>query len=197
MSEVAEAETSRYRRVLRAAEELFKRDGFRGVTMEAVARGAAVAKPTLYSYFKNKDELYVAVCARLTRLLRETVEHALTSDEPLDARLANAIVAKHRVVFTLVRSSPHAAELFSAKDATAAQLFADLDETLLGLLAGALRVDDALARRADTLARALYFGSAELAARSASADAMDAEVRDFVAVYLAGARALARKDALP
>jgi AcrR family transcriptional regulator len=40
---------------------LFKKVGFRAVTMELVAREANVAKATLYSYFKNKDELFLAV----------------------------------------------------------------------------------------------------------------------------------------
>jgi AcrR family transcriptional regulator len=48
--------------------------GFRAVTMELVAREANVAKATLYSYFKNKDELFLAVCARMARLLRGAVE---------------------------------------------------------------------------------------------------------------------------
>src|ERR1700760_3749028 len=58
-------ENARCRRTIRAAEELFKKAGFRAVTMELVAREANVAKATLYSYFKNKDELFLAVCARM------------------------------------------------------------------------------------------------------------------------------------
>ena len=46
-------ESARLRRALRAAEELFKRVGFRGVTMEMVAREADMAKATLYSYVIN------------------------------------------------------------------------------------------------------------------------------------------------
>ncbi len=102
-------ENARYKRVIRSAEELFKKVGFRAVTMELVAREANVAKATLYSYFKNKDELYMAVCARMARILRGSVEQALMKpDTPLDERLADAVVAKHRPVFTLVRASPHA-----------------------------------------------------------------------------------------
>src|ERR1700744_3039520 len=103
-------ENARYRRVIRAAEELFKKVGFRAVTMELVAREANVAKATLYNYFKNKDELYMAVCARMARILRGSVEQALTKpDASLDERLADAVVAKHRPVFALVRGTPHAA----------------------------------------------------------------------------------------
>jgi AcrR family transcriptional regulator len=126
-------ENARYKRTIRAAEELFKKVGFRAVTMEMVAREANVAKATLYSHFKNKDELYVAVCARMAGLLRASVEQALTKpDSDLDARLADAVVAKHRPVFTLIRGSPHSAELFSYTHSMAGEIFAKLD------LAGAL-----------------------------------------------------------
>src|SRR3984957_19171828 len=107
--ETVNDENARYRRVIRSAEELFKKLGFRAVTMELVAREANVAKATLYSHFKNKDELYLAVCARMARLLRGAVEQALTKkpDVPLDARLADAIIAKQRLIFALVRGSAH------------------------------------------------------------------------------------------
>ena len=107
-------ENARYKRVIRAAEELFKKVGFRAVTMELVAREADVAKATLYSHFKNKDELFLAVCARMAGILRASVEQALMKpDAPLDARLTEAVIAKQRPIFALVRGSAHAAELFT------------------------------------------------------------------------------------
>ena len=107
-------ENARYKRVIRAAEEMFKRIGFRAVTMQMVASEANVAKATLYSYFKNKDELFIAVSARMARILRGGVEQALAEpDVALDERLAEAVISKHRLIFTFVRGSAHAAALFS------------------------------------------------------------------------------------
>jgi AcrR family transcriptional regulator len=188
---------ARYRRSIRAAEELFKRIGFRAVTMELVAREAGVAKATLYSYFKSKDELYVAVCERMALLLRTAVEQGLTQPGVrLDARLTDAVIAKHRIVFTLVRGSAHAAELFSYKDVMAGEIFAALDTAILALLTRAMSEDQQLSAHAGRLARALYFGSADLAGRSETAVEMEAELRIFAATHLTGARALARKDKL-
>jgi AcrR family transcriptional regulator len=188
-------ESARRKRVIRAAEELFKRVGFRAVTMEAVARDANVAKGTLYGYFKNKDELYTAVCARLARLLRQAVEHALAQPQvPLDIRLADAVIAKHRMVFTYVRGSAHAAELYSYKDAMAGGIFAELDAAILGLLTQAMEADARLSPNAKRLASALYLASADLAGRSNTAAEMENEIRFFVNVHLAGARALAAKE---
>ncbi len=44
----------RRQRLLAAALELSLQRGFRGTSMEAVARRAQVAKPTLYKYFGDK-----------------------------------------------------------------------------------------------------------------------------------------------
>src|SRR5215469_5902271 len=169
-------ESARLKRIIRAAEELFKRAGFRAVTMEAVAQEASVAKATLYSYFKNKDALYLAVCARMARLLTKAVEEALAQQSlPHGERLAQAVIAKHRMVFTLVRGSPYAKELFSYKDALAADIFADLDLAILTLLTHAIAQDPQLSPGAGQLARALYLGTAELASRSTTIGEMEQE----------------------
>lgn len=190
-------ENARYKRAIRAAEEMFKRIGFRAVTMEMVAREAQVAKATLYTFFKNKDELFVAVSARMARILRGGVEQALANaDASLDDRLTEAVISKHRLIFTLVRGSAHAAELFSYTHAMAGDIFAELDTVILRLLSAAMSNDPEFAPCADQLARALYFGSAQLASRCETVAAMEAELRTFVAMHLAGARALtARKSA--
>jgi AcrR family transcriptional regulator len=190
----ANDENARYKRAIRTAEELFKKVGFRAVTMELVAREANVAKATLYSHFKNKDELFLAVCARMARLLRGAVEQALmTPDIPLDARLADAIIAKQRPIFTLVRGSAHAAELFSYTHNMAGEIFSELDTAILEMLRAAMTEDPELAPNAEQLARALYFGSADLARRSATAAEMEIELKAFATIHLAGVRALAKR----
>jgi AcrR family transcriptional regulator len=194
LQNAANDENARYKRAIRTAEELFKKLGFRAVTMELVAREANVAKATLYSYFKNKDELYLAVCARMARLLRGAVEQALMKpDATLDARLVEALIGKQRPIFTLIRGSAHAAELFSYTHSMAGEIFADLDATILGMLRAAMAEDPELSPHAEQLARALYFGSGELARRSATAAEMEVELGAFAGIHLAGVRALAKR----
>jgi TetR/AcrR family transcriptional regulator len=66
------------RRILDAARGVFFRDGFMEANLDDVARGAGVAKGTLYRYFDNKAELYVAVLVHngdiFRQKLRECVE---------------------------------------------------------------------------------------------------------------------------
>jgi hypothetical protein len=130
----------------------------------------------------------------MARILRGGVELALAKpDAPLDERLTEAVISKHRLIFTLVRGSPHAAELFSCTHAMAGDIFAELDAAILRQLSSAMSRDPELAATADQLARALYFGSGQLASRCDSVAAMEAELRTFSAIHLAGARALASK----
>jgi AcrR family transcriptional regulator len=60
--------------ILDAAEVVFLAKGFVDTTMDEVAAGAELSKGTLYLYFKNKDELYVATCLRTLRRVVELYE---------------------------------------------------------------------------------------------------------------------------
>jgi AcrR family transcriptional regulator len=185
-------ENARYRRTIRAAEELFKKVGFRAVTMEMVAREANVAKATLYSHFKNKDELYIAVSARMARIIKGAFNDALNkADTLLDERLMEAVISKHRLVYSLVRGSPHANELFSYTHNLAVNLWTEMDTMIVAALTAAIATDPQLAPNADQLARALYFGTSPLAMRCETLNDIESELRAFTVFHLAGARALA------
>lgn len=47
-------------RIMAAADDLFRRQGIRGVGVEAIAEAAGTNKMTLYRYFESKDELVAA-----------------------------------------------------------------------------------------------------------------------------------------
>lgn len=49
------------RTILDAADKLFCKSGVEKTTMEQLAAEAGYSKPTLYSYFKDKDEVYFAL----------------------------------------------------------------------------------------------------------------------------------------
>lgn len=195
MSPIAEAsleERARYRRVIRAAEELFKKNGFRGVTMEAVARDAAVSKVTVYSYFKNKDELFIAVAERMAALMRRAVFDELAAEAaPVDQRLTGAVVAKLRLYFLNVAGSSHAEDLFSQTDRLAGAAFEAMEADILAAMSASIAEDPALAPRATSLANALLYGGGAVGKRAATLADMERDAADFVSIHLAGARALA------
>src|SRR5215470_3363319 len=52
--------------VLAAAKRAFLAHGFGAVSMDTIAREAAVSKATVYAHFTGKEELFGAVVARLS-----------------------------------------------------------------------------------------------------------------------------------
>ena len=64
---------ARSERILSAAGELFNSQGFEDTTMAAIARGAEVSTPTVFNYFKTKDELLLALVLQVHYQTREQV----------------------------------------------------------------------------------------------------------------------------
>ena len=92
-SERREARKAQSRtRILEAARGIFFRDGFMEANLDHVARNAGVAKGTLYRYFENKAELYVAVLAnngeQFERKLRDAGRDASQSAPDRIRRIA-------------------------------------------------------------------------------------------------------------
>lgn len=59
-------------RILRAAEALFSRHGYDGVSMSAIALQAGVSKANVFHHFSSKSALYLAV---LQAACRDSAEH--------------------------------------------------------------------------------------------------------------------------
>ena len=86
-------------RILEAAESVFFRDGFKDANLDEVAESAGVAKGTLYRYFDNKAELYVAVLARDGRQFEEKLARLLDPDlaPPEQVRRLSRFYLRHYV----------------------------------------------------------------------------------------------------
>ena len=72
-------------RILLAALEVFSENGFRGATLDRIAATAKMSKPNLLYYFKNKEEIHVALLTDLLDVwlapLREISPHGEPADE--------------------------------------------------------------------------------------------------------------------
>jgi TetR/AcrR family fatty acid metabolism transcriptional regulator len=64
-------------KILIAAGRLFARHRFHEARMEDIAAAAGVGKGTLYRYFKDKEELYLALLDQAACGLRERIEEGL------------------------------------------------------------------------------------------------------------------------
>jgi len=100
--------------IISSALDLFRHYGYRRTSMEDIARAAAVAKGTLYLYFKSKDELFEAICISLAEHVTESLNEADALDLPLEEKLNALMEAKFGFAYSWVLSSPHAAELIDS-----------------------------------------------------------------------------------
>ncbi len=119
--------------ILDAALALVLKHGLRGTSMEAIARQAGVAKPTLYAYFPDKTAVFSALLERLVGDWRARFVRALQGDGDVVQRIAAAMTDKHKAVRRVLEISPHADELYGEHDRGWARQFAAL-ETELGRL---------------------------------------------------------------
>jgi AcrR family transcriptional regulator len=71
----------RRKAILRAAQQLFYKKGFRSVTVESIAKQARLSKGTVYLYFSSKEELYAQVLLNEVEKFQERVNHIIETGE--------------------------------------------------------------------------------------------------------------------
>ena len=65
------------RNILDAADKLFCKNGVEKTTMEQLAAEAGYSKPTLYGYFKDKDEVYFALVLEFMEKIVVKIDKAI------------------------------------------------------------------------------------------------------------------------
>ena len=65
------------RNILDAADKLFCKNGVHKTTMEQIAIEAGYSKPTLYGYFKDKDEVYFALVLEFMQKIVAKVDKSI------------------------------------------------------------------------------------------------------------------------
>ena len=108
------APTGKREAILEAASALFLKHGLRGTSMEAIARAAGVAKPTLYAYFPDKAAVFSTLVEQQIAIWRGDFLAALRGDGDIVQRVGAALIAKHKGAMRLLGGSPHAEELYGA-----------------------------------------------------------------------------------
>ncbi len=115
--------------ILAAASSLFVSEGYDGASMGKIAAAAGLTPNTLYWYFGDKDELFVAVADQYLDLLLQ--QHAAVADQPLVDQFVwlvdNLRPVRHLVatVHARVAKSPRIAEWHSGFHRQTEALFED------------------------------------------------------------------------
>lgn len=126
--------TGKREAILGAAQALFLKHGLRGTSMEAIARAAGIAKPTLYAYFPDKPAIFSALLAQLIATWRIDFVTALQGDGDIVRRAGAALTAKCKGLMRLVAGSPHAEELYGEGDRLSVRDLRQLDDELASAL---------------------------------------------------------------
>lgn len=112
-------------RILAGAADIFSRRGYRGTSMNEIAATVQLSKPTLYHYFRNKEEI-------LIRLYEDVMEQSIKSARDIESSIDEPLKALHdliayRVAFTCENQAIH--KVFFEEEE---ELPAELVHTVIG-----------------------------------------------------------------
>jgi AcrR family transcriptional regulator len=82
--------------ILNTAKKMFARYGLRKTSMDEMAGMARVAKATIYTYFGNKDQVYLEVLRREANEIVEKVSFSVAQEVSPDDKLVTFARAKFR-----------------------------------------------------------------------------------------------------
>ncbi|MFK7945413.1 MAG: TetR family transcriptional regulator C-terminal domain-containing protein [Paracoccaceae bacterium] len=120
-------QTENRRKIEAAALEVFARDGFRGATVDAIARAAGMSKPNLLYYFPTKEQIYRIVLEGLLDVWLDPLRELNPAGEP-----KREIAAYIERKIELARDFPMESRLFANEIGRGAPILGDV-------LSGSLR----------------------------------------------------------
>ena len=99
--------------LIEAARQLFANKGFDNTTMNEIAESSGKGRRTLYSYFKSKVEIYMAVVEQETNRIIERTEEIADLQISADEKLRRYILCRlEQVKETVVRNGSLKAAFF-------------------------------------------------------------------------------------
>lgn len=187
--------------VLRVAEALFARAGYRGVGLREIAAQVGIRAPSLFKHFASKDALYNGVLLNIFARLGEVADR-LDGDAPFAARLeqfldgyVDLVASDPHVVPLLFRELMERSEVMDREARRAAAvIYRRLDAFLeAGQRAGEFRKVDRFRFQIALTGAILYHG---LAAKQYQAALLDRSVQPDRSAWKRTVRDLARSALL-
>ena len=186
-------------RILDAALAQFTQYGIQRTSMHDIAQKAEVSRASLYSYFKNKDEIFRSVSIGVHERLLVDVEAVLSGGDGADLgeRVFQALFIRHSRFLTLVLDSSHGSELEDEYSRLCGDVVANANAKFEARLAGvfdALLSSDSKHLGSGSLSPADAARILNLAAAGCKRSAKDAKefeqrIRSLVGIYITGLRA--------
>lgn len=108
-------------RILEAALDIFSREGFRGASIDEIARHAGMSKPNLFYYYKRKEDIYQALLNRILEGWAEPLEHINADGDP-----QSEIISYIRRKVEIAKNHPRESRLFANEIMRGAEHFKDV-----------------------------------------------------------------------
>jgi AcrR family transcriptional regulator len=130
--------------ILRAAQVVFARHGFRQTAMAMVAEEAGLSRQALYHHFESKEALFAHLVDSLHEAALDAAKAAAVKSAPTAAEaIAGVMLAYHKELVSRVAGSPYVAELIEESGrlcGPAVSAFGrKFEDTLEGVVAGFVR----------------------------------------------------------
>ena len=99
--------------IISAAKKLFCAKGYMKTTMDEIAIEAEISKPTVYQYFKNKDDLYFSLALPILQRLVSDMENMMKKIEAKEYKSGADIVNDHfETYISLYNDDPESFGIF-------------------------------------------------------------------------------------
>ena len=186
-------------RILDAALAQFTQYGIQRTSMHDIAQKAEVSRASLYSYFKNKDEIFRSVSIGVHERLLVDVQAVLSGGDSADLgeRVFQALFIRHSRFLTLVLDSSHGSELEDEYSRLCGDVVANANAKFEARLAGVF--ERLLSRDSKHLgsgslspadaARILNLAAAGCKRGVKDAKEFEQRIRSLVGIYITGLRA--------
>jgi len=125
--------------ILKTAQEMFARYGFKKTTMDDIARAMGRAKSSTYYYFKNKDELFQAVAGIEIAKVREELKKITDKQESPAKKFSAYIEARMAAVQSRASIYHFLADEYLENYRAIEKARTEIDREALAVVSGILR----------------------------------------------------------
>jgi len=88
--------------IIKTAQEIFVRYGFKKTTMDEIAKAVCKAKSSIYYYFKSKEEIFYAILEKESKILKSELTKAVKQQDTPQKKLYAYVITRMRCLRNLI-----------------------------------------------------------------------------------------------
>ena len=190
------SDVSKHNGILEAAFTQFIQYGFQKTTMADIANAANISRPSIYTYFDNKEEIFKATCIKINELSHQNIAQLLDDDNKnwTVKNKIEAALSEHYFRFLEISKSPHGSELYDEHNRLCGEIAQQSVKELRNLMTKALKRADLngeinlnnIDATAGMAAEILQMSTAGLKAELPPVKTFQKRLKQFVIIFFAG-----------